>query len=77
MKSRLLSQDKNLHLLLPFIGSSWYKKKISKKIPPPHNQKPSKNAQEIYDKNKRNIQTVNQNLNKWRFLDKLEHARVS
>ena len=27
MKSRLLSQDKNLYLLLPFIGSSWYKKK--------------------------------------------------
>ena len=59
MKSKSLSQDKNLQLLLTDIGSTWYMKKMSKKLPPLGKQNLSKKAQDKYDRIKRNLQTSN------------------
>ena len=38
---------------------------MSKNLPPHRKQKPSKKAQEKYDKIKSNIQTSNKNWNNW------------
>ena len=67
MKSKSLSQDKNLQLILTDIGSTWYMKKMSKKLPPLGKQKLSKKAQDKYDRIKRNLQTSNSNWNDWKF----------
>ena len=76
MKSKPLSQYKNLQLVLIDIDGVWFMKKMSKKLPPFKKHNLSKKSQEKDDNMKRNLQADNRNWNYWKFTDTLEHARV-